>query len=466
MPATNLSQIAIPYPANSQAYAQIFAHWDGFIWLDSGTRREYCSGYDLITARPSQTLCAHSYEDIRLSQEGTTQRLSLEEAQRWCEAQTHLRQISATQEFNTEIPFSGGLIGYIGYEWMHGTFKLPLLNRYATPLVYLGVYEWALVINHELKDAFFVFTDEASEHLREEVLQLFHSPATTPTGANESNFICSSFVPQTPKSQYLADVNTVLDFINAGDCYQVNYSQAFTATFSGDSFSAYCQLRQGCPGPFSAYISTQQGAILSLSPEQFIHIAPNHKATSRPIKGTAARSAQPEQDHEQAQALHQSIKNRAENLMIVDLLRNDFSKHCMPGSVKVPELFTLYSFANVHHLISTIEGQLKPATNRWRFIMDAFPGGSITGAPKKRAMEIIHQLEPHQRHIYCGCIGFWSRNGHTHSNIAIRTLLIEGEQITLWGGGGVVADSNAEDEYQESLDKIAVFKSILMQAAK
>ncbi|HEY6530350.1 MAG TPA: aminodeoxychorismate synthase component I [Cellvibrionaceae bacterium] len=452
----NTQCIHVPYPANSQEYAQLFADWQGFIWLDSGIRREYCSQFDLITARPEQALCAHTPDQVQLFHNDQCQSLTRHAAADWCE---HWIKPSL-DDACADLPFNGGLIGYIGYEWMHSTFKLPVNNIYKTPLLYLGVYEWALIIDHIKKSAFFVFTAQLPEIKRADILKQFNSPPKA-----IGFFNCSAFKPTTNKVHYLNDVQTILDYIYAGDCYQVNYSQAFTADFSGDAFAAYCRLRAGCPGPFSAFIKTDVGAILSLSPEQFIEID-NRQATSRPIKGTAARSNDPYMDTDAAEQLRQSNKNRAENLMIVDLIRNDFSKNCEPGSVKVGELFGLYSFTNVHHLISQINAVLKSHVSHWQFVMDAFPGGSITGAPKKRAMEIIDELEPHQRHIYCGSIGFFSRNGQTRTNIAIRTLLIENRQITLWGGGGIVADSIAEDEYRESLDKIDVFKSILFGASR
>lgn len=472
MPKTSLAIVPLPYPADSLAYASGFAQETGFIWLDSGTRREYCGQYDLISAYPSQVLSAQCATDITLTQNDVTRCITPQEAELWCEEQTR----PITQEpSDWPVAFSGGLLGYIGYEWNHPKFKLLVENRFVTPLLYLGVYEWALVIDHDQQSAYCVFTHNCCLQLQQQIMQkltaavasgeIFKSTDTDGGDLTGKAFYCGDFIAQTPKDNYLRDINTILEFIRAGDCYQVNYSQAFRAKFTGDCFAAYCQLRQGCPGPFSAYIATNQGAILSLSPEQFIQIDTNRQAISRPIKGTAPRNQQAQLDVDLAQQLQSSIKNRAENLMIVDLLRNDFSKNCQPGSVRVPELFGLYSFTNVHHLISTIEGELNNAISHWRFLCDAFPGGSITGAPKKRAMEIIQQLEPHQRHIYCGCIGYWSRNGNTRTNIAIRTLLIEREAITLWGGGGVVADSIAEDEYQESLDKIAIFKAILTGAA-
>lgn len=448
----------VPYPDDSQEYAQIFCFWDGFIWLDSGTRREYCSQYDLITASPSQTLSAHSPLDISLKHNGNLQQLSRPEAECWCE-----QLLSLTPDTTNNIPFVGGALGYIGYEWCHPKFKLGAKNSYQTPLMYLGLYEWALIINHDEKTAYFMFTAELSPELKTKIIDQFNNRKSIPL--SERGFHCSEFIPSTERSQYINDVNKILDYIVAGDCYQVNYSQAFTATYTGDPFKAYCQLRKGCPGPFSAFIKTELGAILSLSPEQFIEID-GDSACTRPIKGTATRSEDNDIDQQLAQGLHESDKNRAENLMIVDLLRNDFSQNCRPGSVKVPQLYKLYSFTNVHHLISQIIGTLQANVSSWKFVMDAFPGGSITGAPKKRAMEIIAELEPHQRHIYCGSIGYFSRDGQARTNIAIRTMLIENDQLTLWGGGGVVADSIAEDEFKESNDKIAAFKAILRNSAE
>ncbi|MEY4589332.1 MAG: para-aminobenzoate synthetase component [Pseudomonadota bacterium] len=441
---------SVPYPVDSQDYAQLYVGWDGFIWLDSGTRREYCSEIDIITARPSHTLTAYTEDHIELTKGRYKHRLNRVQALQWCEQQLDSRASSS----NT-LPFNGGLLGYVGYEWMHADFKLPCKMELQTPLLFLGVYEWALIIDHIKKTAYFIFTDQLPIELRAEIFDKFNASPEMP-----GHFTCSTFTPLTDKSRYINDVQTILNYIHAGDCYQANYSQAFKADFLGDAFVAYCHLRQGCPGPFSAFIKTTQGAVLSLSPEQFIE-TDGQQVHSRPIKGTSARGVTLQEDTEAKEILQQSIKNRAENLMIVDLLRNDLSKNCKPGSVKVAQLFGLYSFTNVHHLISHIHGMLSSNVSSWKLFSDAFPGGSITGAPKKRAMEIIHEIEQHPRHIYCGSIGFWSRNGKSRTNIAIRTLLVEDQQIIIWGGGGVVADSNPEDEYAESLNKIEVFKNIL-----
>lgn len=452
------SIIPLTYSQDSWVYAQLFAHWQGFVWLDSGTRREYCGHLDLISARPSKVLIAQTPWQIELTDNGQTRRLDRSQADLWLEQQIHPNEC---EMLAVDLPFNGGLIGYIGYEWQNPSYKIPIKHHFRTPLVNLGLYDWAIIVDHDKCQAYCLITAHVSSLLLADILSTLkdHDPAYC---VDSAEFTCGAFSPTTAKQQYLADAQTILDYINAGDCYQVNYSQCFTAPFNGSALAAYYQLRRGCPGPFSAYISTEHGAIMSLSPEQFIQIDGN-LASSRPIKGTAARQDDPSMDKQAAANLQASGKNRAENLMIVDLLRNDFSKNCLAGTVKVPELFGLYTLTNVHHLISHICGTIAPCISSWRFIQDAFPGGSITGAPKKRAMEIIAQLEPHQRHIYCGCIGFWSRNNQARTNIAIRTLLIEDETIAVWGGGGVVADSEPESEYRESLDKIAAFKTILLK---
>jgi para-aminobenzoate synthetase component 1 len=197
-----------------------------------------------------------------------------------------------------------------------------------------------------------------------------------------------------------------------------------------------------------------EGAILSLSPERFLLSDQQGQVETRPIKGTRPRGQSPEADKALADELYNATKDRAENLMIVDLLRNDLSRNCEPGSIDVPELFSIESYPNVHHLVSVIRGQLKPNTGPLQLLRDAFPGGSITGAPKIRAMEIIDELEPQRRSIYCGSIGYISCSGRMDTSITIRTLLCRDDSIYCWAGGGIVADSKIEEEYQETFNKV------------
>ena len=245
-----------------------------------------------------------------------------------------------------------------------------------------------------------------------------------------------------------------MDYIREGDCYQVNLAQRFSVDISGDPWDVYLQLRCNNPAPYACYLNLPEGAVLSTSPERFLNVI-NKQVETKPIKGTIRRSAYAYEDKALAEKLLESDKDRAENLMIVDLLRNDISKSCKLGSVAVPKLFALQSFATVHHLVSTITGQLDDEKHALDLLRGCFPGGSITGAPKLRAMQIIEELEPHRRHIYCGSIAYIGFDGNMDSNIAIRTLIMKDEKVYFWAGGGIVADSKVDVEYQECFDKAA-----------
>jgi len=192
---------------------------------------------------------------------------------------------------------------------------------------------------------------------------------------------------------------------------------------------------------------------MCMSPERFL-AATNRQLLTQPIKGTAPRSDDPERDHELAVQLQNSEKNRAENLMIVDLLRNDLGRSCKPGSIRVDQLFELQSFATVHHLVSSVHGEMRNGVHALDALRNCFPGGSITGAPKIRAMQIIDELEPQPRSIFCGAIGYVDASGRMDTNIAIRSLLACDKKIYAWAGGGVVADSNCDEEFVETENKI------------
>jgi para-aminobenzoate synthetase component 1 len=224
---------------------------------------------------------------------------------------------------------------------------------------------------------------------------------------------------------------------------------------AGDSWALYRALRHSNPAPFGAYLNTPFGQLLSASPERFLQVR-ERQVETRPIKGTRPRDPDPQRDRALAEALLWSEKDRAENLMIVDLLRNDLGKVCQLGSVRVPELFTLESFASVHHLVSTVTGRLAEGFDALDLFAASFPGGSITGAPKRRAMEIIDELEPDRRGPYCGAIGYFGFDGAMDSNIAIRTLIHRQGRVEFSAGGGVVIDSDPQAEYRESFDKAAL----------
>ncbi|NEX16397.1 MAG: aminodeoxychorismate synthase, component I [Halochromatium sp.] len=253
-------------------------------------------------------------------------------------------------------------------------------------------------------------------------------------------------------ADYAAAFARIKGYIRAGDCYQINLAQRFAARATGDPWSAYCRLRQLNPAPFSAYLQTPFGQILSSSPERFLALREGRVET-RPIKGTRPRSTDPQADAALKLALAESPKDRAENLMIVDLLRNDLGRVCRPGSIQVPALFAIESYASVHHLVSTITGELRADEDATSLLRACFPGGSITGAPKIRAMEIIEALEPDRRGVYCGAIGYLGFDGAMDTNIAIRTIVHSAGQVRFWSGGGLVHDSDCEQEYRETFDK-------------
>ena len=244
-------------------------------------------------------------------------------------------------------------------------------------------------------------------------------------------------------------------------CYQANIAQRYSGHIGGSDFGLYNALKDVAPGDYSAFLRLRQGhAIISLSPERFLSID-GRRVYSQPIKGTAPRFDDPQRDAESAKALLASGKDRAENIMIVDLLRNDLGHFCATGTVSVSEICALYSYDNVHHLVSRVEGELRNGVTTGQALIAASPGGSITGAPKKRAVEIIQSLETAPRGAYCGSIFAMNGDGWLESSIAIRTLEAIGERLYCWGGGGVTWDSVPEQEYRETLHKVRGFMAAL-----
>jgi para-aminobenzoate synthetase component 1 len=263
--------------------------------------------------------------------------------------------------------------------------------------------------------------------------------------------------------QYQTAFNKIKHYIREGDCYQVNLAKRFEINAKGDPWHAYTLLRQQNAAPFSAFFSTPELTLLSSSPERLLKVH-NRQVETKPIKGTRRRDlTDPIRDKALANELQQSIKDRAENLMIVDLLRNDLGKVCKLGSISVPKPFALESFATVHHLVSTITGSLAEKQDAIGLLRACFPGGSITGAPKLRAMEIIEELEPDRRGPYCGSIAYIGFDGNMDSNILIRTLAYNDDKLRFWAGGGIVTDSNVNDEYQEIHDKAAALLALIEQ---
>lgn len=274
------------------------------------------------------------------------------------------------------------------------------------------------------------------------------------TGQSDPFRLTTGFAPDWTRDGYMAAVRRVQDYLAAGDAYQVNLAQRFTAGYEGDPRVAFDLLRAQFSPPYSAWLDFGDLQVLCLSPESFLEVD-GSCVTTRPIKGTRARGADPAADAALAADLATHPKDRAENLMIVDLLRNDLGKVCAPGSIRTPTLFQVESFHNVHHLVSTVTGTLPAGVGIQQLLAACFPGGSITGAPKRRAMEIINELEPHPRDAYCGSIFWMTGDGRFGSNIAIRTFVAHAGILHGWAGAGIITDSNPADEYQECLDKLA-----------
>lgn len=361
--------------------------------------------------------------------------------------QRTLDQFGLNVPTHPDYPFQGGALGLFGYDLGRRFETLPDQAQadMQVPDMAVGIYRWALIVDHHLQQVSLLSHDCPQQRLTWLNAQrtASHSPfrLTTPWRSNMT------------REEYGEKFRQVQAYLHSGDCYQVNLAQRFQASYSGDEWLAFCQLNQANRAPFSAFIRLEQSAVLSLSPERFIQLN-NRQIQTRPIKGTLPRLDEAEQDRQQAEKLRTSSKDRAENLMIVDLMRNDIGRVAVPGSVRVPELFVVEPFPAVHHLVSTITAELPANLHATDLLRAAFPGGSITGAPKVRAMEIIDELEPHRRNAWCGSIGYISLCGNMDTSITIRTLTAAEGKIVCSAGGGVVADSDEQAEYQETFDKV------------
>jgi para-aminobenzoate synthetase component I len=440
------------------------------MFLDSGQMLDTTTGnpggqygrYDILVAEPFITLVTQG-QQTTITQNGA---ISVSEEDPFLILKDLLSQFSAPK---TEHPFAGGALGYFGYDLGRRLEKLPsiAMNDTQVPEMMAGIYDWAVVVDHREKACHLV-SHGIHKTTRENwtsLQALFN--ATSGASKKESQLfeVTSDPAYNLPQPQYKRAFSKIKAYIAAGDCYQVNLAQRFSCNVQGDAWAMYKKLRTQSPAPFMAYMHLPLGdgehfQVLSNSPERFIQINGNHVET-RPIKGTRPRSANAAQDTAYSEELLTSEKDKAENVMIVDLLRNDLSKSCELGSVKVTKLFQLQSFANVHHMVSMIVGKLAANKTAVDMLRDCFPGGSITGAPKLRAMQIIEELEPHRRGVYCGAIGYIGFDGNMDTNIAIRTATICKNLLSFYAGGGIVADSDASKEYAETLDKALSFTTLI-----
>jgi para-aminobenzoate synthetase component 1 len=460
------------------------------LFLDSAAQGARLGRYSFLTADPvavvwskgSRTECIDFY-----MRQGTRQAVDGDAL----DAIRTLLAPHAAEPVPGLPPFQGGAAGYLAYDWGRALERLPAprFEDLALPDVVFGVYDWVLAWDHDASRAWLISTGlpetspEARERraaaraagVREHLESLHQAQAGAPGAIAVAGMTLPLRPPPAPSfpvedgwwdaslalrssfthKNYLAAVARVREYIFAGDIFQANLSQRFEAPLDEPTWTLYRRLRTQNAAPFAAYLDFPDGVVLSASPERFLLIDVGGHVETRPIKGTRPRGVGPEHDSALGVALALSAKDQAENLMIVDLMRNDLSRVCAPGTVRVAELFGLEHYATVHHLVSTVVGDLTPGRDALDLLRASFPGGSITGAPKVRAMEVITELEPSERGVYCGSIGYWSVTGALDTNIAIRTVIAPGDRDRVYfsAGGGIIADSNPEQEYRETLDK-------------
>jgi para-aminobenzoate synthetase component 1 len=417
-----------PYRVDAATYYTALADLPWSVWLDSGGMDRY----DILTASPHHTVELNdaSWPDLLRTELGA--------------------RIAPVDN----VPFAGGALGY----WRYDRLPAPDTNE---ALVCAGIYDWALILDHQKQTARLVSHQRYPEtaQLLQQIAMRLRSGAALPADTFQVHGkISCNFTKQSYEEAFVA----VQGYLQAGDCYQVNLAQRFSAQASGNGLGAYLTLRSMSPAPYSAYLNFPKMQALCASPERFISIF-NQLVETKPIKGTRPRDSDTTRDAQLANELRNHPKDRAENLMIVDLLRNDLGKNCQAGSVRVPKLFDIESYAHVHHLVSTVQGKLAPERDALDVLDGCFPGGSITGAPKLRAMQIIEQLEPDRRDLYCGSIAYIGFDGNMDSNIVIRTLLYRKGEIRCWAGGGLIADSQCDEEYQETFDKARAMLELLAQ---
>jgi para-aminobenzoate synthetase component 1 len=439
------------------------------LFLDSAARGTRLGRYSFLTADPVAVI------------RSTGERDALDAVRAWLAPH-------AAEPIPDLPPFQGGAAGYLAYDWGRALETLPAPRHDDLGLsdVVLGLYDWVLAWDHETQRAWLISTglpeiapDLKARRAADRAASIHDRlrATTAPTPARglepanrEPEALSLGPVPSFPVDHdswnrrlelrssfthvgYVEAVTRVREYILAGDIFQANLSQRFEAPLAESPWSFYRRLRTRNAAPFAAFLDFPEATVLSASPERFLSVDVRGHVETRPIKGTRPRGVGPEHDAALGQALTESAKDRAENLMIVDLMRNDLSRVCLPGSVRVQELFALERYATVHHLVSTVVGDLATGADALDLLRATFPGGSITGAPKLRAMEIIAELESSARGVYCGAIGYWSVTGALDTSIAIRTAVARDGRLSFSAGGGIVADSDPEQEYRETLDK-------------
>jgi len=427
--------VELNYPPFLQEYYQKLSDLPGFVLLET---RDHAHGrYDILSAYP--------YDRIKIKENTPDINLIL----------NTIKEKLAAESADSDLPFQGGAIGFIAYDlgvYLRGLNVSTKPSLHNMPLLDLGFYDWAIIVDHYLKKVTLFAANEHSStaDIVKEVIKLWHSESSKCT----EFAIKSDFIPLISQESYQRSFMIIHQALKEGRSYQVNFTQPFQAKYEGNAWEMYQQVSSKNPVPFSAFIKNEEANILSFSPERFLLYDHGALLTS-PIKGTTRRSANPVEDNELKIQLAECAKNRAENVMIVDLLRNDLGKISFPGSVRVSNLCSIQSYNSVHHLVSDIRSQCYESIHPFDAFLSCFPGGSITGAPKLESMKIISEQESYSRGVYCGSIGYFSKHGRFDTNIAIRTVIAKENTLHLAAGGGIVIDSDWEDEYLECYTKIA-----------
>ena len=450
----------LPYPHDIASLFAALAHRPWAMWLDSGTAHTQQGRWDIMVCDPYATLICEQgntcYESSEKSWQSADDPFNL---LRHCLA-------SSPRPDSNGFPFVGGAVGFLAYDLGRQLESIPALaeDDLHTPQMMMGLYDWALIVDHEQARCYLVSAHTRKDTAAQlaEIFALLDARKEPPSlaGLQASGPLQSNLT----LTDYALAFARIQHYLREGDCYQVNFAQRFSVEADGDPFSAYSEWRKQSPVPFGAYLNTPFGSILCNSPERFLRLQ-SGRVETQPMKGTRPRGGDAIEDGQLQLELLSSSKERAENVMIVDLLRNDLAKTCRKGSIHVPELFKVESYATVHQLVSQVIGELEPEEDALSLLRHCFPGGSITGAPKHRAMEIIEELEPHRRGIYCGSILYLGFDGNMDSNIVIRTALYHNQRLYYSAGGGIVSDSECEAEYQETYHKAQTFFRLLRLSA-
>lgn len=425
--------IELTYQPDLHNHYKTLSQLPGFALLES--RDQQRGRYDIVTASP--------YETISVPPHSKNQKELLD----------YLRELIQPQTTKYNLPFQGGAIGYVSYDFgaqQYGIHSQPQSSLQSMPLLHLGLYDWAIIADHHLrKVTLYVGNQHASTtDSIKDIIDLWNHPDSTQITFK----MTQELSPLMSREHYEYAFAEIQKALREGRSYQVNFTQPFHVHYEGDPWAIYQKISRQNPVPYSAYLSNEHDDILSFSPERFLLYEQGNLLTS-PIKGTIHRSNNAVEDAQLKQELFTSAKNRAENVMIVDLLRNDLAKISQPGSVEVLKLCEVQSFNGVHHLVSDIRAKSQPL-NPTDLFLSCFPGGSITGAPKLESMRIINELELFARGVYCGSVVYFSRHGRFDSNIAIRTAIAKHNILHLAAGGGLVIDSECEDEYRECFIKL------------